>query len=74
MCKGAVKLDLSSKIGYDEFCGSAETLIAAFAVEYDDCWGEVYTRHGAPEFFPRVKIIMQVSGMHPCHSHTYTVM
>lgn len=63
LCKGAVKLDLSNPEGLDEFRSSAETLISAFGIVYEDCWGKIYTRHGAPTFAPRVKIIMEVSFM-----------
>lgn len=63
LCIGAVKLDLSGPEGLDEFRGSAETLVTAFGIQYEDCWGEIYTRHGAPTFAPRVKIIMEVSSL-----------
>ena len=60
LCKSAVALNLSSAADIEHFNSAAATLIAIFGIEYEDCWGEVYTRSGAPEFRPRVKIIMEV--------------
>ena len=59
-CQKAIQHDLSDPEGVDAFSDAAREVVDAFGVNYDDCFGEVYTRHGAPAFFPRLKIIMEV--------------
>ena len=60
LCQKAIQHDLSDPEGVDAFSDAAREVVEAFGVNYDDCFGEVYTRHGAPAFFPRIKIIMEV--------------
>ncbi|KAL0046390.1 hypothetical protein WJX82_011125 [Trebouxia sp. C0006] len=64
LCQKAIQHDLSDPEGVDAFSDAAREVVEAFGVNYDDCFGEVYTRHGAPAFFPRIKIIMEeLAGM-----------
>ena len=63
----------------DTVSHAAWEVVDAFGVNYDDCFGEVYTRHGAPAFFPRLKIIMEVCSKFKCgllqtNSHSNAIL
>ena len=68
LCQKAIQHDLSDPKGVDAFSNAAREVVDAFDVSCDDCFGEMYTRHGAPAFVPRLKSIMEVM------SSCYTLM
>ena len=77
LCQKAIQHGLSDPEGVDAFSHAAREVVDAFGVNYDDCFGEVYTRHGAPAFFPRLKIIMEVCsicGLLQINSHSNAIL